>query len=146
MVLAIEIGKKLLVYCHPTLPCRFQLMHPAKRDDSRDPVLMSLLLCSITGRGHPRQANAVSRVASLPPSRTPAVPILAASAPADLTPAGASPDGPEPRFIMSLFLQKITPGGHSGRANAVFRVASSGEKHSIFNHNPWPISVNLAVV
>ncbi len=60
----------------------------------------------------------------LPPSRTLAVSILAAPALADPAPAAASPDELKSRFILYLFLQKITLGGYSRQPNAVFRMAS----------------------
>ncbi len=66
-------------------------------------------------------------------SRNPAVPVLAAPAPADLAPARAS--YAEPRSIMSLLLQRITSAGHSGRANAVFTVASN---QKTFHFRPQP--------
>ncbi len=81
----------------------------------------------------------------LPPARTPTAPSLLLLLLADPAPAAASPEGPEPRFTMSLFLQKITSGDYSRQANAVSGVAST-EKHSVFNRSPRPISVNLAVV
>ncbi len=60
----------------------------------------------------------------LPPSRTLAVSVLVASASADPAPAAASPNGLEARFILFLFLQRLTLRGYSGRANAVFRMVS----------------------
>ncbi len=59
----------------------------------------------------------------LPPSRTLAVPSLLLLLLAAPAPAAASPDGPEPCFVMSMFMQKIASGGYSGQANAVFRMA-----------------------
>ncbi len=80
----------------------------------------------LDSRKRPPEVSQCSLRSGLPPPRTPTVPVLAARAPADPAPAGASP---EPRFIMSLFLQKITSGGHLRRANAVFRVASTKTFH-----------------
>ncbi len=70
-------------------------------------------------RGKPMQSTEWPPL--LPPPRTLADPASAAASPADA------------RFIMSQFLQKITSGGYSRRANAVFRVASTREKYSIPN-------------